>query len=260
MYFHKSQSGIFLILNEAETIQKSLLKNGYFEQLAVKICVKFADNSTIVDVGSNIGTFSIPVAMNFPKAKIISIEPQRNVYFHFCSNILVNKLQNIYPFNIAIGKTNKKNGSIKAPLLDSFTEKYTGSVSLDPKIHELRKKLIGIAEPSLYAKNFEDVPLKNLDEIAGKDKICFIKIDVEGMELSVMRSAEKVLKKFKPFLYFEAWNFEEFKLEKNKLTNYAKKMGYELIRIGEDYFAFHPEIINEEKVLLKFAEIGLVVN
>ena len=66
MYFHKSQSGIFLILNEAETIQKSLLKNGYFEKLAVKICVKFADNSTIVDVGSNIGTFSIPVAMNFP--------------------------------------------------------------------------------------------------------------------------------------------------------------------------------------------------
>jgi FkbM family methyltransferase len=236
------------------------LKNGYFEQLAVKICVKFADNSTILDVGSNIGTFSIPVALNFPKAKIISIEPQRNVYFHFCSNILVNKLQNIYPFNIAIGKTNKKNVSIKVPLLDSFTEKYTGSVSLDPKIHELRKKLIGIAEPSLYAKNFEDVPLKNLDEIAGTDRICFIKIDVEGMEHSVMRSAEKVLKKFKPFLYFEAWNFEEFKLEKNKLTKLCKKMGYELIRIGEDYFAFHPEIINEEKVLLKFAEIGLVVN
>ena len=37
-------------------------------------------------------------------------------------------------------------------------------------------------------------------------------------------------------------------------------MGYELIRIGEDYFAFHPEIINEEKVLLKLADIGLVLN
>lgn len=260
MYFHNSQSGIFLILNEKETIQKSLLKNGYFEDLPVKICIKFSDNSTIIDVGSNIGTFSIPVALNFPKAKIISIEPQRNVYFHFCSNILINKLQNIYPLNIAIGKANKKNISIKVPLFDPFTEKYTGSVSLDPKIHELRKKLIGVAEPSLYAKNFEDVPYKNLDEITGTDKICFIKIDVEGMEYSVIKSAEKVLKKFKPFLYFEAWNFEEFKLEKNKLTNYVKKMGYELIRIGEDYFAFHPEIINEEKVLQKFAEIGLVMN
>lgn len=108
MYFHNSQSGIFLILNEKETIQKSLLKNGYFEDLPVKICIKFSDNSTIIDVGSNIGTFSIPVALNFPKAKIISIEPQRNVYFHFCSNILINKLQNIYPLNIAIGKANKK--------------------------------------------------------------------------------------------------------------------------------------------------------
>lgn len=58
---------------------------------------------------------------------------------------------------------------IKVPLFDSFTEKYTGSVSLDPKIHELRKKLKDIAEPSLYAKKFEDVPLKNLDEIVGAD-------------------------------------------------------------------------------------------
>ena len=80
------------------------------------------------------------------------------------------------------------------------------------------------------------------------------------MEYSVLRSAKKVIKKFKPFLYFEAWNFDEFLLEKNKLTSYVKKMGYELIRVGEDYFAFHPEMINEEKVLLKFAEIGLVVN
>ena len=149
---------------------------------------------------------------------------------------------------------------IKVPLFDSFTEKYTGSVSLDPKIHKLRMKLKGIAEPSLYAKKFEDVPLKNLDEIVGADEISFIKIDVEGMEYSVLRSAKKVIKKFKPFLYFEAWNFEDFKTEKNKLTNYVKKMGYELIRIGEDYFAFHPEMINEEKILLKLAEIGLVVD
>ncbi len=80
------------------------------------------------------------------------------------------------------------------------------------------------------------------------------------MEHSVLRSAKEVIKKFKPFLYFEAWNFEEFKLEKNKLTNYAKKMGYELIRVGEDYFAFHPEMINEEKVIHNLGEIGLVFN
>lgn len=38
-----------------------------------------------------------------------------------------------------------------------------------------------------------------------------------------------------------------------------KKMGYELIRVGEDYFAFHPEMINEEKVIHNLGEIGLVL-
>lgn len=260
MYFHKTNNNeIFLILNKEETIQKSLLTYGNFEHLAAKIALKFSNNSSILDIGANIGTFCIPVALGLPLAKIIAVEPQRNVFFHLCSNILINKLLNVIPLNAAIGETKIKNSMIKVPLFDSFTEKYTGSVSLDPKIHELRKKLKDIAEPSLYAKKFEDVPLKNLDEIVGADEISFIKIDVEGMEYSVLRSAKKVIKKFKPFLYFEAWNFDEFLLEKNKLTSYVKKMGYELIRVGEDYFAFHPEMINEEKVIHNLGEIGLVL-
>lgn len=258
MYFHNTKNGIFLILNEKETIQQALLKNGQFENLATKIAVEFAGNFTIIDVGSNIGTFSIPVARQLQKAKIISIEPQLKVFFHFCTNILINNLENIKPINIAIGKTKKKLDSIKVPIFDVFTEKYTGSVSLDPEIHELRKKINSIVEPNSYAKFFGDVSLRNLDDIVGKSRVTFIKIDVEGMEYSVLKSAEKTLIKLKPFIFFEAWNFVEFEFKKNKLTSYVKKFGYELIRVGEDYFAYHHEVISSEEVEKKFKKIGLV--
>ena len=93
MYFHKTNNNeIFLILNKEETIQKSLLTYGNFEHLAAKIALKFSNNSLILDIGANIGTPCIPLALGLPLAKIIAVEPQRNVFFHLCSNILVNKL------------------------------------------------------------------------------------------------------------------------------------------------------------------------
>ena len=134
MYFHKTNNNeIFLILNKEETIQKSLLTYGNFVHLAAKIALKFSKNSSILDIGANIGTYCIPVALGMPLAKIIAVEPQRNVFFHLCSNTLINKLLNVIPLNVAIGETKIKNSMIKVPIFDSFTEKYTGSVSLDPK-------------------------------------------------------------------------------------------------------------------------------
>ena len=90
---------------------------GNFEHLAAKIALKFSNNSSILDIGANIGTFCIPVALGLPLAKIIAVEPQRNVFLHLCSNILVNKLLNVVPLNAAIGETKIKNSMIKVPLL-----------------------------------------------------------------------------------------------------------------------------------------------
>ena len=118
MYFHKTNNNeIFLILNKEETIQKSLLTYGNFEHLAAKIALKFSNNSLILDIGANIGTPCIPLALGLPLAKIIAVEPQRNVFFHLCSNILINKLLNVIPLNAAIGETKIKNSMIKVPLL-----------------------------------------------------------------------------------------------------------------------------------------------
>ena len=97
-------------------IQNGNLKN-YDETSFIIPDINLNNNSIVLDIGANIGTPCIPLALGLPLAKIIAVEPQRNVFFHLCSNILVNKLLNVVPLNAAIGETKIKNSMIKVPLL-----------------------------------------------------------------------------------------------------------------------------------------------
>lgn len=58
----------------------------------------------------------------------------------------------------------------------------------------------------LGAEGTHTVPVITLDHFTAKQELArldFIKVDVEGMELSVFRGAKESLKKFRPVIYFE---------------------------------------------------------
>lgn len=60
----------------------------------------------------------------------------------------------------------------------------------------------------------EDVLVKRIDDLTIKEKIVFIKIDVEKMEDSVIRGGMKLIKEIKPYIMLEA--FEDKFLEIKK--------------------------------------------
>jgi FkbM family methyltransferase len=58
----------------------------------------------------------------------------------------------------------------------------------------------------LSDKGTHKVPVTTLDAFVSErhiDRVDFVKIDVEGMELLVMRGAAEVLRRFRPIVYFE---------------------------------------------------------
>jgi Methyltransferase FkbM domain len=51
------------------------------------------------------------------------------------------------------------------------------------------------------------VELKRLDDLLPAETIAFIKVDVEGAELEVLRGAQGILARCKPIVYFECGKF-----------------------------------------------------
>ena len=71
-----------------------------------------------------------------------------------------------------------------------------------------------------------EIKSKKLDNFTFSNRISFIKIDVEGHEMSVIKGAENTIKQYKPTLLVEI----EEKHSKQKVLdsiNYINSLGYE---------------------------------
>jgi len=252
----QTPQGRYLICNPMETVQRSLLAAGAFEPAAHRIAEVFARETQglVVDVGANLGAFSVPLANRMPEQRILAVEPQAMVFMNLCANLLLNKARKVKPVNRAIGSGG---GQIRVPRFDVFSERFTGSVSLDQDVVKVRGAIQGVAEPQGWATEFDSVALQSLDELVGDELVSFIKIDVEGMELEVLKSAPHILARSQPVIFFEAWSLDEFKTQVDHLLTFVAAQGYEVIRIGSDCLAYPPARFSPEQVRLLLLQAGV---
>jgi FkbM family methyltransferase len=137
---------------------------------------------TILDVGANIGSLTLPFArLVRPGGRVIAFEPQRIVYQMLCGNLALNAIDNVIAHNSAVGH---QGGSISVPAIDYTQPENFGGVS------------VGAAAEG------ETVPLVTIDSLT-LHRCEFVKIDVEGMELDVLKGAKDTLQRFRPRLYVE---------------------------------------------------------
>ena len=153
----------------------SELENEFFKQI-------IKPGMTVVDVGANIGTHTVSFAQHVGKAgQIIAFEPQRIIYQMLCGNIALNELENVSTLMAGVGD---QNGTITVPCIDYKNTNNFGGVQLGN-----------------FASG-EIVPLVTLDSF-NLQNCHFIKIDVEGMEESVIRGSAETLKRCTPVMYVE---------------------------------------------------------
>lgn len=235
-----TRHGKFLICNPQETIQAALLRDGGFEFHGIVLAIEVLRHKLgdIVDVGANIGIFSVPIATACPDRKLHSFEPQRGVHMHLCANLLLNRLHNVHAHHLAVGVA-RPGDTIQVPRFDVYQERYTGSVTLDPTVVARRGAIQGIAEPTNWAQSFDTVGLVQLDDYLPPAPIAYIKVDVEGMELSVFRSAARILERDRPALYFEAWSLPQFAENNAQLMQFVVGQGYRIWQLGNDCLAVH---------------------
>jgi len=171
------------------------------------------EGKDIIDIGSNIGLFSLAICENINFNTINLFEPAKD-YFNY-SKKLLNNYNNIYYHNFALG--NKEDNG----LLFKNPEENIGWNTLN-------------TEDPMQTNNFinkmikEEVLIKKLDNYNFKN-IDFIKIDVEGYECEVLKGAMDTIKKFKPYIFIEvSWGTNHPNWDENKkIYNEIFEIGYE---------------------------------
>ena len=127
---------------------------------------KINQNDVVIDVGAHIGLFSLLVSQFCKTGKIFSFEPIRENFDLLVSNLALNHIENIFPFNVGVSKKSGK--------LDLFLNNDQSAHSIFPKDSES----ITVESISLQ-KIFDD----------NKISTCkLLKLDCEGAEYDIVDS------------------------------------------------------------------------
>ena len=127
---------------------------------------KINTNDIIIDIGAHIGLFSLLVSQLCKTGKILSFEPVRENFDLLVSNLKLNHIENVLPFNMAISKNLDK--------LNLFLNDDQSAHSIFPKSSES----ISVESTSLQ-KIFEENKISSCK---------LLKLDCEGAEYEIIDS------------------------------------------------------------------------
>lgn len=209
-----------LDLNEA--IDLHIFLFGQFEPEIKNVAKKLKLNETkkILDIGANFGVQSLQFAKEFKDSKIFSIEPTNYAFSKMKKNFDLNKnlLGNLFPYQMFFGEKNQ-----------DLPKSIYSSWNLDSK-EKKHFKHCGITKDTSNASSTTLDEFVNINNIENVD---FIKLDVDGFELDVLKGGINFLKKNKPPIFMELapYLYKEFGYEIEKLTNFLVSLEYKFYNL-----------------------------
>jgi FkbM family methyltransferase len=182
--------------------------------------------SIVLDVGANVGFFTLRFARWIGEGEVIAIEPEEKNY-----RMLVTALER--------EDLRKKARALKAVATASAGTSHLEINPLHPADHKLSLDGTGAA--------VDAVRLDDLIKEKGPLRPCLIKIDVQGAEMLVLQGAPEILELARPTLFIELSEnaLRRFGSSVSEVVNHLSQHGYEaywLSRTGPHRRASQEEI------------------
>jgi FkbM family methyltransferase len=207
-----------LVNNPNDIIQKAYLRGEFFEADSLEKLHGLINNPAphILEVGANIGNHVIWYARHLNAERIYPVEPNPMALDILKENVKANNLDGcVDPRGMGFGAGNAS-GRFRVETDDQDN----------------------LGATRLVADEDGEIAVKTLDALMGDDKVDFIKIDAEGMELDVLEGAAGLIARDKPVIWVEV-------LQKNLLgfaQNWCREAGYQIVDSKPylntiDYFA-----------------------
>jgi len=127
------------------------------------------EDATVIDIGANIGAFTMQVARRCPRGRILAVEPVSANVQMIEAQIALNQLSNVQTVRAAVGATCGMTG-------------VTGT-GMTARVSEGEGPLVVV----------EMITLERLLEEYAVDTLDLLKLDCEGAEWDILSAAERVL-------------------------------------------------------------------
>lgn len=217
-------------IDTASYLEWSLFFYGGYEFFISKLFERFVQSGAVVaDIGANVGIHALKLgSIVGPRGAVYAFEPHPEVFSKLMENIKLNKLSCIKPVQAGLAE---KSGEFILQGFDKNSSNQgtsfliTGSV--DDKNHNENKYRVKVLRFDDWA---ESEKLERLD---------FIKIDVEGVDVEVLAGAIATISKFKPTIIFEYC--QKTDVIKNQIQKFRDikiqldGFGYKFYLIKHDY-------------------------
>lgn len=174
------QSVKFFVDDERDLIQKEQIQGRFYEIDELQIISRYYKGGTFVDIGANVGNHSVFVGRILEAEHIIAFEPNPRAYRLLETNLALNSLTQratVYPVGLS--------DRVATSPMSELAENNLGSARIDP------------------GGRGNQIELSTGDLILRGVRLDFVKIDVEGHELSALQGLAESLRKWSPVIFIE---------------------------------------------------------
>lgn len=186
----------FFVENPHDSIQAHHNVGSFYEVEELELLTRLVPSGAhILDIGANIGNHSVWFEKILGARSITPIEPQARMVALYRTNCQLNGLKTIDEryLGLALGDVNQ-----------------SGDVRIEQNFNPAGARI----EPSATG----EIRIRIGDEVLAGDNFDFVKIDVEGAELNVLRGLKKLFARCRPLLFVEVWEenragFDELMVE-----------------------------------------------
>lgn len=175
--------GMMVVPEGPDLIAQSLRLYGEWAQNEISSLMRFIRRGDhVVDVGAFIGTHSRAFARTVgPDGRVFAFEPNPSAFALLDLNARISDPRNIKVRHVGLGAESRRYSLNSGRGKDNL-----GATSL-----------------TFSADDIGEIPVCPLDEILSDMKVDFIKVDVEGMEVDVLRGAERLVRRNSPVMFLE---------------------------------------------------------
>ena len=177
--------GVFSLSIDSGLLAKLIIEK-HFEPELANLCLQHLDaQRDALDVGANVGFFTVLLAKHPTRGRVLAVEPTANALARLHRNLVLNDVDDqVLVFE---GVASSNSGSVEIRTIEGREEFSTLGEASHPNT---------AGEPWVV----EEVPSATLDELVAQHSLDpgFMKVDVEGAEASVLGGATTLLAENRP--------------------------------------------------------------